>query len=136
MKETQSLASQVSMDDVLFQAAFQRSGNRVTFAPSQGLLHFNVNVSEILGVFKGKQKWAQVKVGISPSNGIIVLKKCEPDEYGCSILRVNPDSPGSFTVSIQHLVRNHKMKLSRAYRYEKNGDIIYLQADNETLLEE
>ena len=136
MAEKQSLASQVSMDDVVFQAAFQRSGNRVTFAPSQGLLNFNTNVAEILGVLKGRNKWAQVKVGISPTTGIIVLKKCEPEEYGCSQLRTDTGTPGSFSVSISHLVRNHKMETAKAYRYEIKGDIIYLQADEETLIKE
>jgi hypothetical protein len=135
MKE-QSLASQVSMDDVVFQAAFQRSGNRVSYAPSQGLLHFNTNVTEILGILKGKQKWEQVKVGISPSTGILILKKCDPETYGCSLLRTDTGTPGSFSVNISHLIKNHNLKAARAYKYEKAGDVIYLQADNETLIDE
>jgi hypothetical protein len=135
MKE-KSLAEQFSMDDVVFQMAGQRSGNRVTYAPSQKLMYFNPNVTEVLGILKGKSKWGQVLVGISKTTGIVVLKKCEPDEYGCSVLRTDQGATGSFCINISHLVKNQAMKLARAYKYEKNGDLIYLQADESALIEE
>ena len=90
----------------------------VTFSPAGKTLFFNPKMVNLLNI----SNWKQAVVGYDRSSGIVVLKKCDVEEFGGVPIRVPPIGNRKHTVRVTKC-RNDKHftfdEISSRFNYHK-----------------
>ena len=123
------IADRVNMDLVVFETKKRWGKSQravVSFSTSTKTLYFNNKMLNVLNM----EKWKQVVVGYDAKSKIIVLKECEPEEYGAVALR-KKQNKGSNKIGkilyIGHIIDSLKLFDSCLFRAEKEGCMIFLE---------
>ncbi len=132
------IADKINLSAIQFERGVHHRLDKavVTFASSAGSLFFNPKMVELLNM----KDWKQVIVGGDRSSSIIVLKRCDVEEYGAVMLRIPYSSTKDGKrdkyrkrekkcrlVSIGHLVRTLGLTTTKYYRAERDGVMVFLE---------
>ena len=126
----------VSVKDIEFSTNLhaKRESLVVTYAQSTGLIFFNLKMTEKLGIID----WDHALVGLDKSSGVIVLKKCDAEEYGSVMFRPgyginNPSSKTrqraakGKTIYIKHMIKGTGINVTKRNRAERNGNMVFIE---------
>lgn len=131
----EKLADMINMEELVYSKEVRgRYDKAIVSMRNNGLLFFNPKMVELLGI----AKWDAVVVGIDKSTGILVLKLADVEEYGSVVVRIDSSNNSNpvyaerakrcRTVCVRHLNRNLDIELSKQYRAERDGEMIFLKA--------
>ncbi len=131
------IADRVNIEDIEYQRVVKRHVDKtvVRFAPSAGTLFFNSKMVNVLEM----ANWKQVVVGYDKKSKIIVLKKCDVEEYGAVLVRqVKKDAKRQRgdecrIITIRHMLRAFELTSTTRYKAESNGAMIFLEAQNNSV---
>lgn len=101
-----------------------------TYAPSTKKLTIAKTLIQSLKL----EDWKAVMVGLDSKSGIIVLRKCDVEEYGAVGVQdataykkgAGEYPTGSKTVYIGHMLSGFSFIPAKHYRVEREGNILYL----------
>ena len=130
-----SMADRVDVQNIQFARTTTIRTERaiVSFASSTGTLYFNPKMVNLLHI----AHWQQVVVGYDKANDILILKECDAEEFGCVLVRrgqkfkTKPQNDERASqcrlIRIAHLLKGQQLQAHRAYRAEKNGNMVFLE---------
>lgn len=130
------LADLINPNDIKFEARKRVRNEQaiVYYSPSRKVLTFNQKMQKILSI----ENWTHATIGWEKRHQILVLKCAEAEDYGSfaflpskTIANGKTVDSLSKTICIGPVVASCGFELQRAYRAERAGSLVYLQAIEE-----